>query len=70
MDVRLLTVEEAAAFLGVAPSTLYDWCAARLIPHVRLRTAGGARRSAIRFTPQLLEEHLRKSVVPVGKSAA
>lgn len=63
MEQKLLTVEEAAAFLGVAPSTLYDWCAARLIPHIRLRTGIGARRTAIRFTPDLLAEHLRRNTV-------
>ncbi len=61
MEQKLLTVEEAAAFLGCAPSTLYDKIQARAIPFVRLWQ--GKRKAAIRFTPQILSEHVRRCTV-------
>ncbi len=48
----LLTVEDAAALLGVKPSTVYEWVRAGSLPCLRL----GPR--AIRFTRPLLEEWL------------
>lgn len=33
---RLLTLEETAERLGVAKNTLYDWCAVRKIPHIKM----------------------------------
>ena len=65
---KLLTVEEAATYLGCAPSTLYDKVQARSIPFVRLWS--GKRKVAIRFTEELLDQHIRRNIVPTGKSAA
>jgi excisionase family DNA binding protein len=65
---RLLTVQEAAAFLGCAPSTLYDKVQARAIPYVRLWA--GKRKVAIRFTPEILSEHVARSIVRPRHTAA
>ena len=67
MEQKLLTVEEAARYLGCAPSTLYDKIQARAIPFVRLWQ--GKRKAAIRFTPEILTEHVRRSTIP-SKTAA
>jgi excisionase family DNA binding protein len=32
----LLDIKTAARLLGVAPSTLYDWCAHRQIPYLKV----------------------------------
>jgi len=62
MDDEVLTVPEAGArFLRMKPSTVYDKCAKRELPHIRL--PGGKRRGAIRFTRRMLEDFLRKNVV-------
>jgi excisionase family DNA binding protein len=37
-EPRLLTVKEAAAVLRVCAATVYGWCAAGVLPHVRLST--------------------------------
>ncbi len=41
---RLLNVSEAAAMLGLKPSTLYQWAYERRIAHVKI---GGALRFAV-----------------------
>jgi excisionase family DNA binding protein len=46
---RLLTVEEAAAFLRVRPATVYEWVRSGRMPCLRL----GPR--AIRFTKPMVE---------------
>ena len=33
---RLIEIDELSAMLGVAKNTLYDWCAVRKIPHIKL----------------------------------
>ena len=48
----LLTAEDAAALLGVKPSTIYEWTRSGSLPCLRL----GPR--AIRFTRPLLEDWL------------
>ena len=32
----LLSIEEIAKRLGIAKNTLYDWCATRKIPYIKL----------------------------------
>jgi excisionase family DNA binding protein len=69
MEQKLLSVEEAAGFLGCAPSTLYDKIAAGQIGVIRLWS--GRRKNCYRFTPELLAEHLRRNTVqPKGTKAA
>ena len=49
----LLNVREAAQLLGVAPATLYEWCAAHFIPHVKVG-------SRTLFAPEDLEHWLQE----------
>jgi len=55
---RLLDVREAAADLGVKPSTVYAWVAKRKIPAVKLS------RNLVRFRREDLDRLIRKSVQP------
>ncbi len=61
MADRLLNVTEAAAMLGLKPSTLYQWAYERRIAHVKM---GGA----LRFRLSALEKLIAKSEVPALKS--
>lgn len=56
MAERLLNVTEAAAMLGLKPSTLYQWAYERRIAHVKL---GGA----LRFRLSMIERLIAKSEV-------
>ena len=33
---RLIEIDELSSMLGVAKNTLYDWCAVRKIPHIKV----------------------------------
>ena len=33
---RLIEIDELSAMLGVSKNTLYDWCAVKKIPHIKL----------------------------------
>lgn len=57
MADRLLNVTEAAAMLGLKPSTLYQWAYERRIACVKL---GGA----LRFRLSAIEKLIAKSEVP------
>ncbi len=60
---RLFTVKEAAAYLAVAPTTLYHWVARREVPVVRLK------RKAIRFDRTDLDELIeRVKLISVDKA--
>lgn len=61
MADRLLNVTEAAAMLGLKPSTLYQWAYERRIAHVKM---GGA----LRFRLSALEKLISKSEVPALKA--
>ncbi len=61
MADRLLNVTEAAAMLGLKPSTLYQWAYERRIAHVKM---GGA----LRFRLSALEKLIAKSEVPAMKT--
>ncbi len=61
MGDRLLNVTEAAAMLGLKPSTLYQWAYERRIAHVKI---GGA----LRFRLSALEKLIAKSEVPPLKA--
>jgi excisionase family DNA binding protein len=61
MADRLLNVTEAAAMLGLKPSTLYQWAYERRIAHVKM---GGA----LRFRLSALEKLIAKSEVPALKA--
>jgi excisionase family DNA binding protein len=52
----LLTVEEAAAYLQVAPGTLKHWTAARRIEHVKVGTR-------TRFTKDMLDRYIESQTV-------
>ena len=54
---RLLDVHEAAAMLGLQPSTLYQWAYERRIPVVKLGRA-------LRFRQSVIEKLIRDSERP------
>lgn len=58
MSDRLLTVKEAAAMLGISPTTLYQWAYERRIPSVKLRG------TALRFRQSALERIIREDERP------
>ena len=63
MAERLLNVTEAAAMLGLKPSTLYQWAYERRIAYVKL---GGA----LRFRLSAIEKLIAKSEVPPLRALA
>jgi excisionase family DNA binding protein len=63
MSDRLLNVTEAAAMLGLKPSTLYQWAYERRIAYVKM---GGA----LRFRLSTLEKLIAKSEVPPLRALA
>ena len=63
-DERLLTVKEAAEFLGYKPSTIYAKAIAKILPHVVLWQ--GKRKDAIRFSRSELEAFVRRQSVGVA----
>lgn len=56
-DDRLLDVREAAAMLGLKPSTLYQWAYERRIPVVKLGRA-------LRFRVSVIQKLIRDSERP------
>lgn len=58
----LLTVEEAAELLRIQSTTVYDWAAKGLLPHIRI--LAGTRRPVIRFRETELESFLQQKSVP------
>lgn len=62
-DDRLLDTRAAAAFLQVAPRTLYKWASQGRLPVVRLGRAVRFRMSALRT---LVREHEEPAIVPLG----
>ncbi len=54
---ELLNVKEAAAYLGVAPSTLYMWGNQRKIPYIKV---GGNNRYRVKDLEKWLEKRLQK----------
>jgi len=63
MAERLLNVTEAAAMLGLKPSTLYQWAYERRIAYVKI---GGA----LRFRLTAIEKLIAKSEVPPLRALA
>ena len=61
MEQKLLSVPEAAEYLGCAASTLYGKVFQGQIGYIKLWS--GARKTAIRFTPELLDQHLKANTV-------
>lgn len=61
-DDRLLDNRAAAAFLQVAPRTLYKWAAQGRVPVVRLGRAVRFRMSALRM---LVHEHEEPATLPL-----
>ncbi len=58
---RLLTLEDVAALIGVAPKTIYNWVNSRRIPHVK------PSRSLVRFRlPEILAWIEERSVPERG----
>jgi len=60
-DEPLLDLRGAAAFLGIAPSTLQAWVWKRRVPFVKLGAAG---RAPIRFRPDALREWVAAQEIP------
>src|SRR4051812_39596573 len=40
VEVKLLTVKQAAEAAGVSDSLVYEWCSEKLLPHYRFGTKG------------------------------
>jgi len=59
---RLLDVTEAAAMLGVAPKTLYNWAHQRRIPRVKIFGR------ALRFRESAILKLIRDSEEPAIRS--
>ena len=57
-DKPLLTVPEAAGYLGLRPSTIRSWLLKREIPYIKLR------RRAVRIRRADLETLVEKGTVP------
>jgi excisionase family DNA binding protein len=60
-DDRLLDVREAAAMLGLKPSTLYQWAYERRIPVVKLGRA-------LRFRSSVIQKLISDSERPAIRS--
>ena len=60
---RLLTVRQAAEYLGLKATTLYDWVARRKIPFVKLN---GALRFDLQDMERLIESEKRPAYDGVG----
>lgn len=67
MDLKLLTISDIAPVLGAAESTLYDKVSSGELPCIRLWA--GKRKSAIRFTEDMLRDFLKSKTQPVRKAA-
>jgi excisionase family DNA binding protein len=52
-----MNVKEAAKQAGVSPAMVYQWCAERRLPHLRL--GGRGRRGKISIAPEDLAAFLR-----------
>ena len=61
----LLTYNQAAKLLSIAPQTLRRWVAERKLPFIKL---GGSFRSAVRFDAEELNRWVREHTVPAGGS--
>src|SRR4051794_2901927 len=65
-SVALLTIKQAAERLNVSEATVYDLCAKRKLPHVRIGTGRGT----IRIDEQALEEFIKAATVPPAEPTA
>lgn len=64
MSTTLLTVNQAAAHLGVSPLTVYDWVSSRKIEYVKVGRL-------VRFRAQTLDRWIEKQTVkPINHQAA
>jgi excisionase family DNA binding protein len=61
---RLLNVHEAAALLGIAPGTLYNWAYERRIPKVKLYGTRGALRFRASDVQRLIAASLQPALHP------
>lgn len=50
--MKLIKIDELSSLLGVAKNTLYDWCAVKKIPYIKLG-------KFLRFDAQDIENWLR-----------
>lgn len=57
-EKELLVVDQASAILKIKATTVYDWCAKGILPHVRI--LAGSRRPVIRFRRSDLDEFIRE----------
>ena len=55
---RLLDIDEVSLMLGVAKNTLYDWCAFKKIPHVKLG-------KFLRFDPAEIDGWIAAKKIPM-----
>lgn len=66
---RLLNVNEAAALLGVAPGTLYNWAYERRLPKVKLYGPRGALRFRESDVRRLINTSLRPALLPLPRDS-
>ncbi len=64
---RRLSVKQAAERLGVSPSLVYQWCAERRLPHLRL--GRGGRRGKILIEEADIDAFLATARVESGAVA-
>ena len=55
---RLLTMKEAAAYLGLQPATLYEWVGARKISYTKM---GRLTKFDRRYLDKFIEQHTVKA---------
>ncbi len=53
---QLLTVQDVAKLMRIAPQTVYKWVKERRLPHVILSV--GPRKECVRFRPRAIEQWL------------
>ena len=61
-DRVVFTVPEAAEYIGISKTTMYQWLAKRLIPHENL-TPPGAKKRIIRVRKEDVDAYLNRKYV-------
>src|SRR5262245_2414767 len=67
MQESLWTAQEAADYLSIRRSTLYDWSGRGLVPCIRLRE--GRRRDCLRFSKKDLESFVESRRTAVRRDS-
>jgi excisionase family DNA binding protein len=65
MDGTLWNARQAADYMCISRSTLYDWIARGMVPHVVL--GSGTRRRCIRFRPDDIQRFIESRTSPASQ---